>query len=461
MSELNIYNKLKKYISNDCGVCGLMGNIKAESGLKSTNLQNSGNRSLGITDEQYTLEVDNGTRSFVDNRGYGLCQWTSSGRKQALYNYVKQCGKSIGDEDAQIEFLLYELTTSYKGVFNVLLNATSVKEASDYVVKKFERPKNQSDSVLNKRANYGVEFYNKFVKEERKPISMIKPIDYKQGDSRWGSLKYAVDGENSTIKSAGCGITVMADIIATLVSPYITPITTASWSRMKGYKVKHSGTSYSYFVPQGKEYGLNIKRINTSNIYHQPNNSLHIKALDELKKGNWLIACMGKGHWTKSGHYILVYGYENGIVYIADPASNKADRLKNTWDLLKNEVKYYWSVDMSNRQKAIDGEYRQKDFVRECQFCLGAGLDGAAGNQTLSKTVTLSKSINKRHKVVIPVQNKLKKLGYYKNAIDGSIGNGMTNAINLYQKEVMKYKKLDGKITANGKMWKSLLGMKY
>ena len=37
----------------------------------------------------------------------------------------------------------------------------------------------------------------------------------------------------------------------------------------------------------------------------------------------------------------------------------------------------------------------------------------------------------------------------------------MTNAINLYQKEVMKYKKLDGKITANGKMWKSLLGMQY
>ena len=57
---------------------------------------------------------------------------------------------------------------------------------------------------------------------------MIKPIDYKQTDSRWGGLKYAVDGESSTIKSAGCGITVMADILATLVSPYITPVTTAS-----------------------------------------------------------------------------------------------------------------------------------------------------------------------------------------------------------------------------------------
>lgn len=290
---------------------------------------------------------------------------------------------------------------------------------------------------------------------------MIKPIDYKQGDSKWRTLKYAVDGERSTIKSAGCGVTVMADILATLVSPYITPITTASWSRMKGYKVKNSGTSYNYFVPQGREYGLTIKRINTSNIYHQSNNSLHIKALDELKNGNWLIACMGKGHWTSSGHYILVYGYENGYVYIADPASNRADRLKNTWDLLKNEVKYYWSVDMTNRQKVTDGEYRQKDFVRECQYCLGAGVDGIAGNQTLSKTITVSARKNRTHYVVVPIQNKFKKLGLYSGAVDKIFGSGCTNAVNAYQKNMLHYNKCDGEITSKGKMWKSLLGIKY
>ena len=169
---------------------------------------------------------------------------------------------------------------------------------------------------------------------------------------------------------------------------------------------------------------------------------------------------MGKGHWTKSGHYILVYGYENGIVYIADPASNKADRLKNTWDLLKNEVKYYWSVDMSGRQVVSDGDYRQKDFVRECQYCLGAGLDGVAGNQTLSKTISVSSKKNKRHFVVIPLQNKLKKLGLYTGAIDKSVGSRTTNGINAYQKTALKYTKQDGEITAKGKMWKSLLGMK-
>ena len=289
---------------------------------------------------------------------------------------------------------------------------------------------------------------------------MIKPIDYKQTDSRWGRLKYAVDGESSTIKSAGCGITVMADILATLVSPYITPVTTASWSRMKGYKVKNSGTSYSYPVAQGKEYGVSITRMNTSNVYHQPNNGLHDKVLAELQKGNWIIACMGKGTWTSSGHYILVYGYENGYVYINDPASSKANRVKNTWNVFKNEVKYYWSVDMSGRQVVSDGDYRQKDFVRECQYCLGAGLDGVAGKQTLSKTITVSSKKNKRHFVVIPLQNKLKKLGLYTGAIDKSVGTGTTNGINAYQKTVLKYAKQDGEVTAKGKMWKSLLGMK-
>ena len=78
---------------------------------------------------------------------------------------------------------------------------------------------------------------------------MIKPVDYKQTDPRWGSNTYAADGETSTIKSAGCGPTALADVLAALVSPYIDPLTTASWARQHGYKVYKSGTSYSFFAP--------------------------------------------------------------------------------------------------------------------------------------------------------------------------------------------------------------------
>lgn len=293
---------------------------------------------------------------------------------------------------------------------------------------------------------------------------MIRPVDYKQNDRKWGGLSYAVDGENSTIKSAGCGPTALANVLAAIVSPYIDPVTCASWARMKGYKVYKSGTSYSYPVAQAKKYGVVVRRLNTSNVYGKTSNKVHITAMEELKKGNWLIACMGKGLWTSSGHYIVVYGYENGMVYINDPASTKATRACNKWDLFMSQVKYYWVVEVPEhiKQNGIvkDGDYHKKDFYREIQMCIKAGIDEIPGKQTLSKTVTVSASKNRKHAVVLPLQKKLKQLGYYTGKLDCIAGKLFTAAVNVYQGNILKYKKKDGEITSKGKMWKSLLGIR-
>ena len=294
--------------------------------------------------------------------------------------------------------------------------------------------------------------------------TMIKPVDYKQTDSKWGTLPYAVDGESSTIKSAGCGPTALADVLAAIVSPYIDPVTCASWARMKGYKVYKSGTSYSYPVAQAAAYGVKVRRLNTSNVYGKPDLAVHDQALEELKAGNWLIACMGKGIWTSSGHYIVAYGYQGGYVYINDPASTKATRLCNTWENFKSQVKYYWVVEVPDniKQNGIvkDGGYKQTDFVREVQMCIKAGLDGIAGKQTLSKTVTVSKVTNRKHAVVLPLQKLFKKQGRYLGELDKIAGNQFKSAVNDYQEKVLRYKNPDGEITAGGKMWKSLLGIK-
>lgn len=165
MGVENIYNRLMAEIKNPFGVCGLMGNIQAESAFVSNNAQNSCMKRLGITDAQYTSAVDNGTytRFTKDSIGYGLCQWTSSGRKDALLSFARARGASIGDEDMQIDYLLHELNTAYKSVFKVLLGAKSVKEASDVVVKKFERPKDQSTAALQRRQTKGEALYEKLV----------------------------------------------------------------------------------------------------------------------------------------------------------------------------------------------------------------------------------------------------------------------------------------------------------
>ena len=290
---------------------------------------------------------------------------------------------------------------------------------------------------------------------------MIKPVDYKQGDAKWGDVPYAVDGESSTIKSAGCGPTAMADVLAALVSTYIDPLTLASWSRMKGYKVYKSGTSYSFPVAVAKEYGVTCQRLNTSNVYGKIHSSVHQVALKELQSGNWLIACMGKGNWTKSGHYVVAYRWQQDKVYIMDPASNRANRLCNTWELFKSQVKYYWVVQVPEKIRTngavTGGEYRQEDQIRELQMCLKAGITGKADALTLAKTVSVSSKKNKKHAVVHPLQKILKKLTLYSGELDRSCGPGMTKAINSYQEQVLGYGKQDGEITARGKMWRSLL----
>ena len=162
-TEKAIWDYLAGKGLNACAVAGLMGNLYAESGLNSCNLQNSYNKSLNMTDAQYTAAVDNGSYgNFVkDKAGYGLAQWTYYTRKQALFDYAKKAGASIGSLDMQLAFLWDELQ-GYKTVINALKSAGSVRAASDAVLLGFEKPADQSEAVQKRRAEYGEAYYKKY-----------------------------------------------------------------------------------------------------------------------------------------------------------------------------------------------------------------------------------------------------------------------------------------------------------
>ena len=157
MTEADIYAYFKAQGMTDCGAAGLMGNLYAESGLRADNLQNSFEKKLGMDDGTYTAAVDSGAYgNFVkDSAGYGLAQWTFWSRKQALFAFAQEKGASIGDLRMQCEFLMKELTESYKPVLAVLKSAQTVRQASDAVLSGYERPADQSLSVQEKRAAYG------------------------------------------------------------------------------------------------------------------------------------------------------------------------------------------------------------------------------------------------------------------------------------------------------------------
>lgn len=202
-NEEKIWNFLYEKIGNEYGVASMMGNLQSESGLNSKNMENSYERKLGFTDETYVQAVDNGTytkEQFIyDGVGFSICQWTYWTRKKAFYEYVKSKGVSIGDLEAALEFLYQELFTSYKSVLSTLKNATSILEASNAVLFKFENPADQSASVQNYRASLGQKFYDKYAGKKvetqqettQQPASNDTVYTVKSGDTLYEiALKY-------------------------------------------------------------------------------------------------------------------------------------------------------------------------------------------------------------------------------------------------------------------------------
>ena len=162
----NLYHFLVGKGLTPFGAAGLMGNLEAESGIRTNNLQNSCERKLG-SDEEYTAKVDDGsyTNFANDSAGYGLAQWTSAGRKKRLYELAKSQKKSIADDSVQIAYLWDELNTGYPNVLNTLKSAQDVRTASDAVLHQFEAPKDQSSAVEAKRADLGQAVYAQYANQ--------------------------------------------------------------------------------------------------------------------------------------------------------------------------------------------------------------------------------------------------------------------------------------------------------
>ena len=161
--EKSIWDTLMAFIGNAYGAAGLMGNLYAESALNPKNLQNTGNKALGMTDDEFTVAMDDGAYSnFVnDGYGYGLAQWTFHTRKAALMAYAQERGVSIGDLAMQLAFLCKEME-GYSSVLKTLKAAKSVREASDVVLKKYEAPADQGTAMQEKRAAYGQKYFDKY-----------------------------------------------------------------------------------------------------------------------------------------------------------------------------------------------------------------------------------------------------------------------------------------------------------
>ncbi|MBQ3252166.1 MAG: CHAP domain-containing protein [Oscillospiraceae bacterium] len=163
------------------------------------------------------------------------------------------------------------------------------------------------------------------------------------------------------------------------------------------------------------------------------------------------------------GHTGVVYKVDNTKVYTIEGNTSGANSLITNGGGVKKKSYKLTSTYIHGYGRPAYGQtpeaYSFKEFVKDVQMACGAAVDGIAGPETFSKTVTLSAKENPCHKAVKPVQKQLDVLGYPQvGKADGIAGPKFTDAVLAFQKD--HGCRCDGIITARNQTWRKLLKMK-
>ena len=170
MSKTSIWARLKAKGFSDYACAAIMGNMQQESAFRPNNVEDRYHRDTGNSDEYYTAAVDNGSYTRSDFMrdggkayGFGLCQWTYFSRKAGIYDFAKQRGVSIADEQMQIDWLWEELHQGeYRQVLDVLMSGASLYDMTARFMCVYENPADKSDGAISYRYRLASEIYEEF-----------------------------------------------------------------------------------------------------------------------------------------------------------------------------------------------------------------------------------------------------------------------------------------------------------
>ena len=152
-----------------------------------------------------------------------------------------------------------------------------------------------------------------------------------QWDPRWGYQPY---GNGSCIGLAGCGPTCLSMALFYLTGDEnLTPDKIARYSMENGYYVEGTGTAWALMEDVPKLYGIKVTKLSAEES--------NIRAI--LDNGGVVICSVGRGEFTTSGHYILIYGYDREGLIINDP--NCVARSGKRWIFsdIRWQIKNIWA----------------------------------------------------------------------------------------------------------------------
>lgn len=417
-----IWDYLIKKGFSKAGVAGIIGNMDCESGLRPNNLQDTYNRSLGLSDEEYVKRVDNGTyNNFIkDQAGFGICQWTWWQRKSNLLNFCKQKKQSIGDLITQLDFFEQELKQSFPGVYKKLIETNSVREASNTMLYNYEAPAGAS-SKEEQRYQVSLKYYNKYEKGEIE----VATNEYIKEQKKQLS-KYFVSTEMDCHGSGCCSITLINPQLIKFLNQirehFNAPITISSGYRCPIHNSRVGGATGSRHT-KGDAADIIVKGHNPKEVA-QYAESIGIKGIGlyETASDGYFVHVDTRD--KKSFWYGQAQAYRDtfgGVATTTQPSSNNSYmKLNDQGDNVKALQKMLISLGYDLGAGKDDGIYGPATVSAVKQFQKDKGLvvDGLAGQATLDALYEATNSNQAKQKITVTA-----------NLLNVRIGPGINYAI--------------------------------
>ena len=146
----------------------------------------------------------------------------------------------------------------------------------------------------------------------------VEVVYFNQYDERYANEPYGTDH----IGGYGCGPTSMSIVVSSLTGDIVDPIEMAEWSYENGYWCSKSGSYHALIPAAAKAWGLPVEGCTAS----EPQ-----RIVDALGEGKLVVALMTKGHFTSSGHFIVLRGVKDEHILVDVPSSTT--RSQKAWDL--------------------------------------------------------------------------------------------------------------------------------
>lgn len=110
------------------------------------------------------------------------------------------------------------------------------------------------------------------------------------------------------------------------------PKAVADFSAKNGYLTEDSSTQWSLMTEGARALGLVAEELPLDER----------KVHEALKNGHQIICSMRPGDFTTTGHFIVIYGEQDGMLLIHDPNSRLRSEKKWKYEDIYSQIKNLW-----------------------------------------------------------------------------------------------------------------------